>query len=306
MHDVQASLTVDGLPRVTWQAAPREVAMIIPTRDRVEYLQGCISSILKLTRYPAYHVIIVDTGSREPETLAYLKGLENEPRVKVVQFLGDFNYSAANNFGALAPNSDLLLFLNNDTQVVEADWLDELVRWVEMPGVGVVGGRLTYPDGSIQHAGIVIGLEGHANHIFAGMHTSDMTLFGSPGWYRDYSAVTGACLMTRRDLFEQAGCFDEDYQLVFSDVRLCQRAVELGYRVMSTPFAQLIHYEGRSRAYNNPPGDLKRAAVHLSDLVSQGDPYFNPGLSYAVRQPALARPGESSREEHLKAVMQWI
>jgi GT2 family glycosyltransferase len=305
LENVGTEIASGGFPRVTWTVEMKEVSIVILTRDRVEYLRRCIDSILDLTRYPAYQIVIIDTGSKEPETLEYFQKLKSEPRVKILKFLGDFNYSAANNFGARASESELLLFLNNDTQALEADWLEELVRWIENPGVGVVGGLLEYPNGSIQHAGIVIGLEGHANHIFAGMHTNEMTAFGSAGWYRDVSAVTGACLMVRRDVFEQSGCFDEGYQLVFSDVRLCQRVIELGHRVMLTPFARLIHNEGRTRSFYNPRSDLERASWQLRNLVGLGDPYFNPGLSYSVRQPALVRPGESSREERLKEVMRW-
>src|SRR3990172_3078146 len=214
-----------------------------------------------------------------------------------------FNFSKANNFGAAYASSDLLLFLNNDTQVLTADWLDELVGWAEQPGVGAVGAKLVRPDGTIQHAGIIMGLAGHGRHIFDGGPEKVFGPFGSSEWYRDYQAVTGACLMLRREVFEQVGRFDEAYQVGYGDIDLCLRVRARGQRVVYTPFARLLHLEGGTRGFSQPPSDVLRASCLMLPAIQGGDPYFNPNLSYTDRRPAIVRPGKIGRAEHLGQIL---
>ena len=174
------------------------------------------------------------------------------------------------------------------------------MRWAERPEIGVVGTKLLYPDGRIQHAGVIIGMEGHASHLFWGVYEGYGGIFGSTEWYRDYSAVTGACMMMRREIFEQAGHFDEGYELAFSDIELCLRIMRAGYRNMYTPFARLRHHEGGSRGQYIPVDDILRGYDQLHDLVEQGDRYFNPNLSYAARVPTLSSEEEESRIVRLR------
>jgi GT2 family glycosyltransferase len=186
--------------------------------------------------------------------------------------------------------------------VIDPCWLDELVQWAERREIGAVGAKLLYPDGTIQHAGIVVGMEGHGSHVFMGQREGYTGLFGSVDWYRDVSAITGACLMMRREVFEKIGAFDEDYLLVFNDIEICVRVLAHGYRVVYNPFARLIHYEGKSRGRYIPPDDIRLGYEHLKDIVAQGDSYYNPNLSYAVRVPTLRRTWEEDRLQRLETI----
>jgi GT2 family glycosyltransferase len=294
-----------GLVRAAWPVKGERVSVIVPTQDRVEYLRRCVESIHKLTAYPAYEIILVDSGSVEPETLEYYASLQGIPNVRIVSLEGEFNFSRALNLGVRESNGSVLLFLNNDTEAVEGGWLEELVRWAERPEIGAVGGQLHFPDGSIQHAGIVLGMEGHASHIFGGSRPDVSGPFGPARWYRNYSAVTGACIAMRREVFDEIGGFDEGYRLVFSDIEICLRAIRAGYRVVYTPFARLIHHEGKTRQRYIPPEDIARAYEHLKDWVTAGDPYFNPNLSTAVRTPTFRRPGEEGALERLQMIVEF-
>ncbi|HEX9013928.1 MAG TPA: glycosyltransferase family 2 protein, partial [Anaerolineaceae bacterium] len=230
--------------QMRWPTKELGVSIVIPTRDNLPTLRKCLDTLFELTIYPSFEVILLDTGSIQVETRRYYASLVSRPQVHLHDYTGPFNYSRANNLGAGHARGEILLFLNNDVEVIDPDWLEELVRWASRPEIGIVGGKLLHPDGTIQHAGIIIGMEGHASHVFAGQKEGATGPFGSTEWYRDYSAVTGACMAMRRQVFEEIGGFDEGYQLAFSDVEICQRAIQHGYRVMYTPFARLIHHEG--------------------------------------------------------------
>jgi GT2 family glycosyltransferase len=293
-----------GILRVTWPTQGTKVSIIIPTKDKVKFLRKCLTSLLERTAYPDYEILLIDSGSRERETLDYYETLRQEPHVRLLDFPPPFNYSAANNFGAHHATGDLLLFLNNDIEILEPDWLEELVRWAERPEIGVVGTKLLYADGTIQHAGVVIGMEGLASHIFWDAPEHHCGLFGCLDWYRNYMAVTGACMLMRREVFEAVGGFDEEYILVFSDVKICLDALDKDYRNVYTPFACLCHYEGRSRADSLPLRDLKIAYSEMRDSVEAGDLYFNPNLSYALRLPTLAPSAKDSRDDRLLRLRQ--
>jgi len=297
----QAVLTDLGLMRVIWPISGAKVSIIIPTKDKLELLLPCVASILKLTRYPNYEIILVDSGSTDYSTLHYYEFLKTDPRLKIVPYHGQFNYSTANNLGVSQATGEIFLFLNNDTQVFDEFWLTELVGWAERPEVGVVGAKLIRPDGTIQHAGIIMGLKGHCDHIFDGQLEYQFGLFGLSEWYRDYQAVTGACMMLRRAVFEQLGGFDETYQISWSDVEICLRARAAGYAVVYTPFARLLHHEGASRGSYAPHADFIRASVQLLPYIAQDDPYFNPNLSYAHPNPTFAPTRSPDRVHRLMA-----
>ncbi len=302
----KASVFIDtsGGIRVFWSNTDVRASIIIPTKDNVDLLKACVSSILSLTRHPAYEIVLVDTGSVDPSTEEYYRTLSDDPRVRLLRYAQPFNWSAVNNYAAHRCDSDVLVFLNNDTEVRAADWLSELCGWAMRPEVGVVGCKLVRPDGTIQHAGIVMGLEGHGSHVFDGGPDRHYGPFGSTEWYRNYQAVTGACMSVRRSVFEKIGEFDEAYVVGYSDIEFCLRAVEAGLRIVYTPHAALMHVEGGTRGFTLPPADVLRATLRMMQYVREGDPFWNPCLSYADRLPRIAHPNDESRTARLSRILQ--
>ena len=261
------------------------VSIVIPNRNAGEVLATCLKGLLQGTPSPRREIVIVDNGSTEPAVLALYRDLEETGAGRIVPFDRPFNYSAACNAGAAGAKGDLLLFLNNDIEIVEPGWLEELVRWAQLPQVGIVGGKLLYPDRLIQHAGVAFGL-GLVGHIFARAAEGTEGVFGSPESFRNYIAVTGACQMMRRDVFERLGGYDEAYRLSFSDVVLCMEAWKAGYRVVYTPYARLIHHESYTRKREDSPrGHGAAGALPPANRLRRGS-ISPPGV-----EPAIARSG---------------
>ncbi len=254
------------------------VSVIIPTRDQAGLLRTTIESIRARTSYGAYEIVVVDNDSRDPEALAYLASLE--PPCSVHRWPQAFNYSALNNFGVRAARGEHLLFLNNDVEVINADWLTALVEYSQFDTVGAVGAKLLYSDSTIQHAGVVFNHGGLGQHAFRCMPKEVPGIVRLADLPRSCSAVTGACMMVRRSVFEELGGFDENLKVVLNDIDLCLRIRERGYGVVYTPYAQLYHYEGASRGRLHPPPDEERFLARWSALISQLDPYYNPNLSH--------------------------
>lgn len=305
--NASAVATPGGALSLHWTAESPLVSIIIPTKNNLNYLQRCLNSLMERTAGVPFEVILMDDHSSEPVVKAYYQEMARRyDAIRIIPNEGEFNYSAVNNAGARLAHGDLLLFLNNDVEALDTDWLAEMVRWADMPGVGIVGAKLLYPDGRIQHAGIVVGMTGHAGHLYAGQREiTGPSLFFSPEMVRNVSAVTGACMMIRRELFTALGGFDEDLVLAFSDVDLSLRVLRSGYRVVYTPAAKLTHYEGRSRAHYIPPRDIRRGAERLLEEVQAGDRYYNPALSLAVNYPSFRRPFEPSGADRLKYIIQF-
>lgn len=301
--DASVSFPSLGQVRIQWPTRNASVSIIIPTKDNVDLLRSCLTSIFVQTDYPDYEIVLVDTGSTEAAVLSYYAELRHDDRVKIIDYAGYFNFSKANNLGVAHAQGDLLLFLNNDTEVLTASWLADMAGWAMRPDVGVVGAKLMRPDGTIQHAGLVMGIMGHGSHIFDGGFEGEYGLFGSPEWYRDYQAVTGACMMVRREVFDQVGGFDELYEIGFGDIDLCLRITDAGYGTIYTPYARMLHHEGGSRGLHIPRTDVVRATFQMLPRILDGDPYFNPNLSYLSRLPAFARPDTESRAERLLRVL---
>ncbi|MGR4870361.1 glycosyltransferase [Variovorax sp. LARHSF232] len=296
-HGFEATIQTqpDGTQRAVWSTpAQALVSVIIPTKDKVDLLRMCVQGLLDRTDYDNKEIIIVDTGSTEPQTHDYYAELAANPAVRIVRFERRFNYSAACNYGAACAQGELLLFLNNDIEVVHSDWLAEMVRFAQRPGVGVVGTRLDYPTGELQHAGVGIG-----PHLCALMYRSAEAeawgLFGSANHPRNWLAIMGACQLVRRDVFERVGGFDEAYLVAMSDVALCLQAWRLGYRTAYAPQARLIHHEGATRGKSNPQDDVRRIADDIRLLGIDDDPYLHPELDGHAAIPALrsaaAAPG---------------
>ena len=291
-----------GVVRVEWAPRGAHVSIIVPNKDHETILRRCATSILERTSYRNFDVLIVDNGTTDPGTQRYYASLAANPGIRIVQYPGEFNYSRVNNLGARHASGDLLLFLNNDVEVIESGWLEELVRWAELPQIGAVGAKLLYAHGSIQHAGVIIGMDGLTEHVYRDARRDQNGPFGSVNWYRNYMAVTGACVMMRRSVFDEVGGFDETYELAGSDIALCLSMVEHGYRIVYTPFAQLHHYEGATRGRYAPAEDTRKLHERIQRIVDAGDRYFNPNLSYATRLPTLVQNRGTSRRGEVTRV----
>ncbi len=279
---------IRGTPHLCWQPDAPAVSIIIPTKDKVTLLRQCLGGLLQHTHYPNYEIILVDTGSESADTYAFYDSLAGQSRVRrVADTAAPFNYSRACNRGASHADGTHLLFLNNDVMIPpdHPDWLWRAVQWFSLPDVGVVGGKLLYPDGRIQHAGVIVGLSGLADNYRAGTHEYQMTVAGRDDWSQEFLAVTGACLLIDRAVFERAGRFDERYQLNFSDVALCLNAVAAGYRVVYAPLLRLVHHESATHGGRMPLNDVDTAHSDFRHWLQQGDPFYNPNLSYRFLRP---------------------
>jgi len=253
------------------------ISIVILSKDNIGDLKNCLESIRKKSSYRNYEIIIVDNGSEEQQTISYLSSLPD----RILRVEGPFNFSRLNNLGARQARGEIILFLNDDTQVISPDWVEAMLEQAQRKEVGVVGAKLIFPNGTVQHAGIVLNVDGRPTaHIFVGANPEDWGYENALQTVRNYSAVTGACLMIRRGVFEEVGGFDEQYDMVFSDVDLCLQVREKGFLIVWTPYAQLQHREFGTRPRNqDPPQDLDRFVTRWQRLISQGDPYYNPNLS---------------------------
>jgi GT2 family glycosyltransferase len=276
-----------GTVRVSWPLPDPLplVSIIIPTRDKRELLETCIESLTRLTRYPAYELIVVDNGSSEPATLAYLDALSHRPDARVVRYPGVYNFSAINNFAVGSTRGEHLCLLNNDTEVIDGSWLDELMRYAVRPEVGAVGPRLLYPDRSIQHAGVVIGMGEAAGHAHRHLPDGEEGYFAQAYVSRYVSAVTAACLVVAKAKFEAVGGLDADgLAIAFNDVDLCLKLQAAGWRNVYVPHAPLIHHESKSRGNDISPEHIERYMAELGVLQQRWgtktyrDPLHHPRL----------------------------
>ena len=289
---LKAAPQIASAIRVGWPVPERPplVSVIIPTRDRADLLAQCVDGVLHRTDYPNLELLIVDNGSIEPvtHTLFDQFALEDS-RVRILRHPGPFNYSALNNAAAREANGEILLLLNNDIEVIEAGWLRELVSHALRPDVGIVGAKLLYADERVQHAGVVLGPEGHAAHLYRLATRNDPGYFGQLALTRTLSAVTGACAAIRRAVFFEVGGLDEvNLPVAYNDVDLCLRLGDYGYRVVWTPFAELFHLESASRGLDiEDPAKRERSQrewQHIrktwGSLLESADPFHNPNLLY--------------------------
>ncbi|MBF0553879.1 MAG: glycosyltransferase family 2 protein [Nitrospirae bacterium] len=266
--------------------APR-VSIIIPNKDNAELLAKCVKSIIyKTAAYDNYEIVIVENGSIRKDTFTLYDTLKRDKRIRIINWQGEFNYARVNNYGALESGGAILLFLNNDIEAVNADWLVNMLRHAVRKDVGAVGAKLYYPDGTIQHGGIVVGVGGVAVEYHKGFDGSSAGYFNRLAIVHNVAAVTGACLMLRRELFDKVNGFDESYALAYNDVDLCLRLMELGYPAVWTPFSQLIHSESRTRGYEVTQAQRQRLneesvrfTMRWRHILDEGDPYYNPNLS---------------------------
>ncbi len=263
------------------------VSLIIPTRDKVDILEQAVTSIFDKTRYRDFDVIIVDNGSVDPETHDYFQRLMMSGLpVRVLEWDKPFNYSAINNFAVRHTQSEILGLINNDIEVVSPDWLTEMVSWAQQTRIGCVGAKLYYPDMSIQHAGVIAGIGGVAGHSHKYFDQASHGYFSRLKVAQNVSAVTAACLLVRREIYESMGGLDEDgLTVAFNDVDFCFRVSQAGYLNLWTPWAELIHHESKSRGTEDTPEKIERFQKEIrhmqgrwADMIER-DPFYNPNLT---------------------------
>ncbi|MBR1779546.1 MAG: glycosyltransferase [Clostridia bacterium] len=264
------------------------VSIIIPNCDHKKDLKKCIESIISSTTYDNYEIVIVENNSKREKTFNYYDYLtSNYDNIKVLSYeIGEFNYSEINNWGVKNSNGEYLILLNNDTEIITPDWIQEMLMYAQREDVGAVGAMLYYPDDTIQHAGVILGIGGFAGHSHKGFSKSHPGYMFRISVSQNLSAVTGACMMLSRKVFDGVNGFDEEFKVAFNDVDLCMKIRKLGYLIVFTPFAELYHYESKSRGYEDTPEKIKRFNSEVKrfkekwrDELKKGDPYYNPNLS---------------------------
>ncbi len=267
-----------GLYEVRYQIRGEPlVSIVIPTRDKLQLLRQCIESIEQSTDYKNYEIIVLDNDSSEPATMAYFKQIAG--KAGVYHCPGGFNFSAISNLGASKAKGELLHFLNNDTQVVRPDWMRAMIEQAQRPQVGAVGAKLLFADGRIQHAGAVLGISGTIGHAFRLADGDTRHYFGLSDVIRDCSAVTAACMMMRRAVFDEVGGFDEKFMVDYADIDLCLRVRHRGYRIVYTPLALLHHYESSTRRRMHVSGDLEEFVKRWGHCLKKADPYYSRNLT---------------------------
>ncbi len=265
---------------------PPLVTLLIPTRDKLEILLRCVDSILSLTEYPNYEIIILDNQSQESATLEYFLRIKTDSRVRVVRYDQPFNFSAINNFGVRQATGDIIGLVNNDVEIITPDWLTEMVSHACRPEIGCVGAKLYYSNGQIQHAGTILSEHNIAMHGHRYFDGDADGYHGRLKLVQNYSAVTGACLVVRKDVYEQVGGLNEEHLAVaYNDVDFCLKVREAGYRNLWTPYAELYHHESVSRGYDDAPKKRKRLEKEAAYMRKRwgkelaNDPCYNPNLT---------------------------
>ncbi|QVN16756.1 glycosyltransferase family 2 protein [Burkholderia pyrrocinia] len=273
------------------------VTLVIPTRNGFALLSRCVNSIIEKTRYRAFEIIIVDNGSDDPETLDYMERLSVEHGVRILRDDRPFNYSALNNRAVDIARGEFVALVNNDVEIIDGDWLDEMMGHALRPEVGVVGVKLLYSNGTVQHAGVIVGLSGCADHLHRGLGRDEPGYLARAVTTQSLSAVTGACLVVRRSLYRQLGGLNErDLAVAFNDVDFCLRVRQAGYTVVWTPHAVLYHHESATRGRDDTAEKIARATREIEymrdqwrDLIAN-DPAYNPNLSLDRFDCQLAWP----------------
>lgn len=263
------------------------VSIIIPNKDHTDDLELCLFSMSRKSTYRNYEVLIVENNSEKEETFEYYKKLpERYPKVRVLTWEKEFNYSAINNFAAKEAQGEYLLFLNNDVEILTPDWIEEMLQNCQQENVAAVGAKLYYPDDTIQHAGVVLGLGGIAGHIMCRASREDPGYFGRMISVQEISAVTAACMMVKKSEFDSVKGFDETFQVAFNDIDLCMKFRAAGKKIVFTPYAELYHYESKSRGLEDTPEkqfrfdkEVKRFQEKWAQQLEMGDPYYSPNLS---------------------------
>jgi GT2 family glycosyltransferase len=293
------AISGSALFRIVYPLPARKplVSVIIPTRDKLSLLRTCIDGLVQRTEYRPIEIIVVNNRSEEPATLSYLSDLATRPDARVVDFDADFNWGEINNAGVKASRGEIALLLNNDTDVVQSDWLTELAAQAMRPEVGIVGAKLLYQNHTVQHAGLVLGPDGHAFHRFRHVPDNEPGYDDALATVRNVTAVTGACLAIRRNVFDEIGGIEsQDLAVTWSDVDLCLRARARGYRVIVTPFARLMHLELATRGADDTPERQARADRERDYMLRkwpsllEEDRFFNANFKLGEGNTRLETP----------------
>ena len=262
------------------------VSVIIPNKDETETLRSCIRSLKENTTYKNFEILIIENNSTTKEIFSYYRELSREENIRIFNWKKEFNYSAINNFGARKARGEYLLFLNNDIQVITPDWMEEMLGVCQREEVGAAGVKLIYPDNTIQHAGCVIGIGGIAGHMFVDMPAERSGYLHKASLLQDMSAVTAACMMIKRSVFQKVKGFTEELAVAFNDVDLCLKVRREGYLIVYDPYARLYHMESKTRGAEDSEDKMRRfqreieyMRCHWLDILKKGDPYYNKNLS---------------------------
>jgi len=262
------------------------VSLVIATRDNADLLKGCIASLLEKTNYSNFELIIIDNDSSQPEAIDFLASVHDGERVRVVPYPHPFNYSKLANLGVAQARGSLIGLLNNDMEVIEPDWLSEMVSWAARPEIGCVGAKLYYSDSTIQHAGVILGPDGIAGHAFRWFKKPEKGYFNRAVLTQNLSAVTGACMLVKKSTYDQVGGFDEkNLTVAYNDVDFCLKVGRLGLKHVWTPYAELFHFESKSRGIDNSSARKERHAKEFGYMMSkwkreiESDPYYSVNFS---------------------------
>jgi GT2 family glycosyltransferase len=263
-----------------------KVTILIPSKDKVDVLKRCIDSITEKSSYAAYEIVIIDNGSSKQATNSYYQTLRSNDQIRVLKYDHPFNFSAINNYGVANTDSEYIIFLNNDTEVITEDWIEAMLEFAQRDDVGAVGALLYYPNDTVQHAGVIVGIGGVAGHAHKHSPRDAMGYYSRIKINQNLSAVTAACLMTKKSVFESVGGFDENFSHAFNDIDLCLKIRQNGYLIVYTPYSELYHHESLSRGYEDTPSKINRFADEIIYFkkrwhreLEQGDPYYNPNLT---------------------------
>ena len=263
-----------------------KISIIIPFRDQAQALRVCLESIFNKTTYRNYDIVLVNNGSEQSGTYEYLNVVKDNPRVRIIEYNEVFNYSSMTNYAVSKIDSDYLIFLNNDTEIISKEWIEAMLEFGQRGDVGAVGALLYYPDDTIQHAGTIIGVGGVAAHSHKHFRRESRGYYGRIQEVHNVSAVTAACMLTRRSVFEEVNGFDENLSHAFNDVDYCLKIRERGYLIVYTPYAELYHYESLSRGYEDSPDkkrrfgkEVERFRSRWKEVLEKGDPFYNPNLT---------------------------
>lgn len=269
-----------------------KVNILIPNKDGIKFLKKCVNSILEKTTYKNYEIDIIENNSEEKETFEYYEELKKNDKIKILTYPEKgFNYSKIINYGVKNVDGEFVMQLNNDTELLTPNWLELMVGFAQRKDVGGVGVKMYYPDETIQHAGVIVGLGGVAGHRFKNLPKDGHAYFAKESMIEDLSAVTAACIMNSRKVYEDVDFMDEKFAVAFNDVDFCLKIREKGYLIVYNPYIEFIHYESKSRGYENTPekikrfqGEIKRFRDKWGDFVENGDPYYNKNLEDGSEQ----------------------
>lgn len=273
-----------------------KVSIIIPNKDYISTLKVCLKSIIKKTTYSNYEILIIENNSEKGETFNYYKKIDGRNNIKVLYYPEkEFNYSKIINFGVKNSTGDYIVQLNNDTELLTPNWLEEMLGYAQRDDVGAVGAELFYPDGTIQHAGIIIGIGGVAGHVFKNIPKGMHGYFSRDAMIQNLNAVTAACIMTKKSIYDEVGYMDEKFKVAFNDVDFCLKIRQKEKLIVYNPYVQFIHYESKSRGFEDTPekqirfkGEIDRFHDKWQDFLDKGDNYYNINLrldndQYAIR-----------------------